>query len=299
MALSDASAHPSSRIGALTRAEPDLLISAGCGAHALYGAVWSHGPIQAVVAGLEHHAIALHLGGSTLVEKWRDGRLIGHCARVGSVSLVPARVSSSWVLSGHSRVAHIYVDPQRLADVAANQDGPPCTPALADFFADDDVAAASLIRAMLAQARSGTLDGLAHDELMAMLLRHLLRRHAADGPTPAVPPRITLTAATLRRLFDHIEQGLDSSLRLRDLAAQARLSDDHFLRAFRAAVGQTPHRYVLGRRIALAQRLLDRTALPIVAVAQRTGFRGASHFAAAFRQHVGATPSAWRAQRRH
>jgi AraC family transcriptional regulator len=294
-----ASAHPAERIGALTRTEPDLLISAGSGQEALYGAVWSHVPTQTEVTGLEQHAIVLHLAGCSLVEKWREGRPVGHRSRIGSVSLVPALVSSSWVLVGHSRVAHLYVDPQRLAAAAASLDGPPCLPELRDFFADDDELTASLVRVVLAQARAGTLDALAHDEVMALLLRHLLRRHAVDRPPPAPQARVTLTAAMLRRLFEHIEQGLCGELRLHELATLARLSDDHFLRAFKAAVGQTPHRYVLSRRIALAQALLERSALPIVAVAQRAGFRGPSHFAAAFRQELGTSPSVWRAQRKH
>ena len=127
-------AHPAERIGALAHAEPDLRVSAGGGTPGeLLGAVWSHAPVVAEVVGLSRHAIVLHLSGSTLFEKWCDGRLVGHRSRIGSVSLVPAEVSSRWVLSGHSRVAHVYVDPQRLALAAARSDGPLCAPSLTDF----------------------------------------------------------------------------------------------------------------------------------------------------------------------
>jgi AraC family transcriptional regulator len=90
-------------------------------------------------------------------------------------------------------------------------------------------------------------------------------------------------------------------LRLAKLAALVRLSEDHFVRAFKAAVGQTPNPYVLARRIAQAraQRLLERGALPVAAVAQAEGFRGASHFAASFRRLVGTSPSVWRTERCH
>lgn len=291
---------PAERIGALAHAEPDLRVSAGDGTPGeLLGAVWSHTPVVAEVVGLNRHAIVLHLSGSTLVEKWCDGRLVGHRSRIGSVSLVPAEVPSRWVLSGHSRVAHVYVDPQRLALAAARRDGPPCAPCLTDFFAEPDEVLASLVRLVFTNAQAGTLDGLAQDEVMALLECHLLRRYAGGHPSAAAPARVTLTAATLRRLFEHIEARLGGELHLADLAALARLSDDHFLRAFKAAVGQTPHQYVLARRIAHTQGLLERSALPIAAVAQAAGFRGASHFAAAFRQRVGTSPSEWRAQRRH
>jgi AraC family transcriptional regulator len=288
--------HPANRIGMLAHIEPDLLISAGAGS--LLGAIWSHSPTEAKVTDLAQHAIVLHLSGCTLVEKWRDGRLVGHRSRIGSVSLVPAHADTQWVLSGHSRVAHIYVDPQRLL-AAGCCEGLSFMPQMRDFFAETDDVLTALVRLVFAQAQAGTLDDLAHDEVMSMIVRHLLRHYALERPLPACAPRVTLTAATLRRVFEHIEDRLCSPLRLAELAALVRLSDDHFLRSFKAAVGETPHQYVLARRIARSRELLERNDSPIAEVAQATGFKGASHFSAAFRAHVGVSPTDWRVQRRH
>lgn len=63
-------------------------------------------------------------------------------------------------------------------------------------------------------------------------------------------------------------------------------------------MGQTPHRYVLERRLVRAQDLLARSPLAVADIARDSGFRGPSHFTAAFRRQYGLTPSAWRAQRR-
>lgn len=287
----------SDHIGALAHAEPERVISMADGV--VVGAIWSHGPVVAEVAGLEQHAIVLHLAGSTLVEKWRGGRMIGHRSRIGSVTLVPAHEPTTWALSGHSRVAHLYLDPRQLVLAAERADGPRCEPELRDFFAEPDEVTATLVRLMLAQSTSAGLDRLAHDEVTVMLARHLLGHYAAGRPLAAAARRMTLTAATLRRLFEHIDSSLAGELRLAELAALARLSEDHFVRAFKAAVGQTPHQYVLARRIAHAQRLLERGVLPVAGVAQAVGFRGASHFAASFRRLVGTSPSDWRAERRH
>lgn len=110
------------------------------------------------------------------MEKRCDGRLIGHRSRIGSVTLVPAHVASTWALSGHSRVAHLYLAPEQLANTALAADGPRCCGALRDFFAEPDDVAAALVRLVLAQPSGGTLDALAHDEIMALLARHLLGR---------------------------------------------------------------------------------------------------------------------------
>ena len=83
-------------------------------------------------------------------------------------------------------------------------------------------------------------DPLLRDQIVAAVYRHL-SLHYGDESAPAMHERkITLTLATLRRVFAHIDDHFGQTLRLDDLAAIARLSSDHFLRAFKAAVGQTP-----------------------------------------------------------
>jgi AraC family transcriptional regulator len=273
-----------------------VMVRAGSGGP--LGAIWSHLPTQVKVTDLTQHAIVLHLSGSTLVEKWRDGCLIGHRSRIGSVSLVPAQANTEWVLSGHSRVAHLYVDPARLSGVG-DCEGSPVPAGLRDFFAETDEVMASMVRLVFAHAQDGVIDELAHEEVMAMMLRHLLRQYSFDRPRPKAMPRMTLTAVTLRKLFDYIEERLAGELRLAELAALARLSDDHFLRSFKAAVGATPHQYVLARRISRSRELLERSTQPVADVARAAGFRGASHFSAVFKRHVGVSPTDWRVQRRH
>jgi AraC family transcriptional regulator len=293
VAMAQAVRNAAERIGSLAHVEPELLIGSGSGMPC--GAIWSHAPVTAEVQGLEQHALVLHLAGSTLVDKWVGGRHAGHRSRIGSMSLVPAESHSTWVLGGWSRVAHLYVDPARLARLAESWGRPDTL--LGDFFAEDDACSAALVRQMLALAGHGLFDELAHDELMAQLLPHLLRRYPAGQPAPAACVKLGLTNATLKRLFAHVDDHLGEPLRLSQLAALARLSEDHFLRAFKAAVGQTPHQYVLERRIEHSKRLLATSALPVAEIARAGGFRGASHFAAAFRQRVGTTPSDWRKSR--
>lgn len=181
------------------------------------------------------------------------------------------------MLSGHSRVAHLFVDPARLAAVS-DCEGHSAAAELRDFFAETDEVMASMVRLVFAHAQGGVIDALAHEEVMAMVLRHLLRHYSFDRPLPKAMPRVTLTASTMRKLFDYIEERLAGELRLAELAALARLSDDHFLRCFKAAVGATAHQYVLARRISRTRELLERSTKPVAEVARAAGFRGASHF---------------------
>jgi AraC-like DNA-binding protein len=83
-----------------------------------------------------------------------------------------------------------------------------------------------------------------------------------------------------------------------DLAEIAGLSPFHFIRAFRAAVGQTPHQYLRARRIARARDLLATTGMPITEICDAVGFQSLGSFSALFRRVTGETPAAYRAKRR-
>jgi len=155
-----------------------------------------------------------------------------------------------------------------------------------------------LVRALLPAEESETvLRGFYTNANHAALLRQVAERR---GDAPADPARRTtmrLANWRLKRVHDHVEENLAGRLSLADLAASAGLSPMHFAAQFRGATGMRPHDYVLHRRIEHAKSMLSDTALPIMAVALRVGFRTAAHFTTAFKRLTGVTPTVWRASR--
>jgi AraC family transcriptional regulator len=115
---------------------------------------------------------------------------------------------------------------------------------------------------------------------------------AAPPPTRAVTQ--PLPPQKVRRLVDHIEQHLDQGLPVAELAALADLSRPHFTRAFQAALGESPHRFVLRRRLAAARQYLDRGTEDLATIAVRCGFSSHAHLSSAFRAEFGISPSAYR-----
>jgi transcriptional regulator GlxA family with amidase domain len=86
-----------------------------------------------------------------------------------------------------------------------------------------------------------------------------------------------------------------------DLAALARaalMSTGHFSRQFRAAYGETPHSYLMTRRIERAKALLRRGDLSVTEVCMAVGCTSLGSFSARFTELVGETPTAYR-QRDH
>jgi AraC family transcriptional regulator len=63
---------------------------------------------------------------------------------------------------------------------------------------------------------------------------------------------------------------------------------------FRQTTGESPHQFVLGRRIELAQQLLTETDASLAQVALQSGFASQSHLSSVFKRRLGLTPRAYR-----
>jgi len=85
----------------------------------------------------------------------------------------------------------------------------------------------------------------------------------------------------------------DEALTLDALARELGTHPSHLVRAFGREYGLPPHRYVVGRRLDRARRLLL-DGLPIADVAAATGFHDQSHLTRHFRALLGTTPGAFR-----
>ena len=139
-----------------------------------------------------------------------------------------------------------------------------------------------------AQASAETLD-----HIIAGLVRRIVQKTKCN----AVRRREAITTADLLRVTDFVDANIGRALRLVDLADVAGMSQFYFARAFKAAMNETPMRYVLERRIVAAKVALG-GAKAIAVVALDAGFSSQSHFTTSFRLVTGVTPATWRAGRR-
>ena len=90
------------------------------------------------------------------------------------------------------------------------------------------------------------------------------------------------------------QENLDDELDVETLARRSAMSTRTFARRFRDSIGSTPHQWLLRQRITLAQRLLERTDLPIDAIASQCGLGSPQNLRVHFRQIVGASPTDYR-----
>ncbi|MGA8276612.1 MAG: AraC family transcriptional regulator [Rhodanobacteraceae bacterium] len=101
----------------------------------------------------------------------------------------------------------------------------------------------------------------------------------------------------LQRVRNYLQANCHLDLDNDVLARRANYSPWHFIRAFRAAYGETPHAYLVRQRLEHARRLLRTSPLAIAEVAYASGFENRCAFSRLFRQHFGTTAGAMRRQR--
>jgi transcriptional regulator GlxA family with amidase domain len=82
--------------------------------------------------------------------------------------------------------------------------------------------------------------------------------------------------------------------RVADLAAACELSENHFSRLFRQAMGQTPAHFGLMVRLDEACRRLALAPESIDDIAAQTGFANRFHFSRVFTAAIGLPPAAYR-----
>jgi transcriptional regulator GlxA family with amidase domain len=96
----------------------------------------------------------------------------------------------------------------------------------------------------------------------------------------------------------HIERRYADRLTVARLARVAGLSRAHFIRAFHAAVGETPHRRLREKRLARAAELLATSPIAVSEIASQVGFESLGSFSRIFRARFGDSPTAYRARHR-
>ncbi|WP_199443492.1 GlxA family transcriptional regulator [Umezawaea beigongshangensis] len=111
-----------------------------------------------------------------------------------------------------------------------------------------------------------------------------------ERPVPAT------AQVPLTRTLVWAQQRLDRPLSVAMLAAHANTSVTTMHRRFRAELGTTPLAWLTAERVELARRLLERGALGLDAIAQRSGLGSGANLRALVKRHTGLSPSDYRAR---
>jgi AraC family transcriptional regulator len=103
-----------------------------------------------------------------------------------------------------------------------------------------------------------------------------------------------LLAWQLRKVRSYVDCHIAERITVADLSALIPLSGAHFSRAFRRTCKESPHAFVVRRRLELAAQYLLETDAPISDIALRCGFADQAHLCRLFRRARGISPASWR-----
>jgi transcriptional regulator GlxA family with amidase domain len=115
------------------------------------------------------------------------------------------------------------------------------------------------------------------------------RKQDATGMSPG-----RLAPWQLRSVTEYMHNDLSRTLRVKDLAAAARLSVSHFSRAFHHTAGEPPARYLRRCRVEQAQKMMLATDRCLADIALECGYTDQAHLSRTFRAVVGCSPARWR-----
>lgn len=242
---------------------------------------------------LPFHYISVTLRGPLLIEAQLGGAKVKARVLPGQSMIMAAGRSNIWRWDQPTEEAHVFLHADFLLSVAADTGNGRAE--ISDRMAFTDMSLRNTILALTEEmTRFGSISTIFFDMAAELLARRVLLRHCQEHRNGAAGKHGALTARQLRRVLSLIDDRLAEDISLDDLASAAGLSRFHFVRAFKAAVGKPPHRWLVGLRIERAKELLVRRNMTIIDVAALVGFDSQSHFGQVFLDHVGVTPREWR-----
>jgi AraC family transcriptional regulator len=126
------------------------------------------------------------------------------------------------------------------------------------------------------------------EEVLSKWVRH---RPASFGKRRFAPVR-----AEAEAIHEALRSNPAKRWRPDEPRRMVRLSEKQATHVFVAAYGKTPHAYLMRLRVEWMARLLRESNLTVAAIGRRVGWRSRNRSVDAFREHVGMTPSVYRAR---
>jgi len=138
--------------------------------------------------------------------------------------------------------------------------------------------------------------------MIRALITQLLLETARAVTTVKTPPAVHVpaprddTTLLVSDMLRYIQDNYARPLTLQDVAAQVHLSNRHTNRLFRRVMGISVHSYLTQFRLKVASQHLLNHELSVTETAYACGYRDVRYFITLFKQHMGATPAAFRKQ---
>ncbi len=284
-------------------AEGLLASSVGLGWSGLSAELLTHGPgvneYQGAESGAEIH-VAISSSNS-FVTRSTGGVVDRAIAARGTIWLSPPGPKEVRfdISAPVPQVLHIYLPSQHFSadSLGIGVDAAAALTSLRYERSFQDPLVAEIAFAIVSEMRTQTAGGRMLAETLAVsLAARLAHSHSGLSPDKDLEQlsHQGLDRRRLIRVREYIAANLESDLAIAQLAKVACLSQFHFARAFKAAVGQSPHQYVSAQRLERAKEMLTRGDQSLLDITIALNFSSQANFTRAFRVGTGMTPGQFR-----
>src|SRR5258706_4070495 len=239
-------------------------------------------------------------GGASVVTRQRDGITDRTVSERGTIWLCPAGGPDGVIEVSDPlpAILHIYLPPSQFSPKSLGEGSDPSAVASLRFESSfQDPLVAEMAYAITSELQRETSVGSMLIETLASSLAARLVQNHVGTLARDVCARATqagLDRRRLTRVLDYVGANLEGDLTLVRRASIACLSRFHFSRAFKAAVGRSPHHYVSAKRLELARQLLGNGDQPLAHIALAVKFSCHANFTPALREATGQTPAQYR-----
>jgi AraC family transcriptional regulator len=271
-------------LGSPTWIEP---LERPCGS-AVVIARWRHLNGRLLISTADAIRVCLSLSTGQQARHAERDRSLSKSVLTGDVIVLRPGIPTETTLEGDAEIVQIFIEPESLGHVAGNA----VTETL--VAPPGDALKRAVIQLFVAARHDDWRSRHVAERRLRQEVRDLLAAPASDQRKPEHrgSPPVAISRAE-RLIAEAMDRPESASPTLRELAATARLSTNHFIRLFRRMRGTTPHQLVMTRRCQRAMDLLRKPDLTVADVSDAAGYSSPAYFIASFRQQLGVTPGAY------
>lgn len=229
-----------------------------------------------------------------------------HHLTKGNMYIIPAFTEHSDICTGEFAhyYVHIYEDVSTGQDLTGNYDfpfeiaGTPMDEMLFKNLCDHNVAMAlkntdpkiydnkhSLIECVRLNRERPLFDRLESMGIIYQLFGRFMRY---------AKPKFHTSDSRIGNALKALTGKLGETIRIEELAQEACMSKDHFIRLFRQKLGYTPTQFIIDKKMMKARLMLASENMSTKDIAYSLGYDDVSYFTRLFKKHTGTTPLQYR-----
>lgn len=217
--------------------------------------------------------------------------------RSGDLTFVPAGINQVYDFHGRTKAKIVLLNKRLFDEVDQMDCGLPSSGMLEPRLEWIRPSIQRLINAQYQAMISGQSNCRIMAETNAMkLASELLRTFGNDNRIAGSAS--FLSSAEMGQIIEFIDMKINRNFGLEELARLTKRDKFNFIRAFKLTTGETPHQFVIDRRLDKAKQKLASSNAPLATIAYDCGFSSQAHMTSTFTKHIGASPGAYRRDRR-